>query len=179
MTQTVGLLKSDLGGFSLEHFKTVFAGGDLHLGDFAILLIWTSGACVWMYTAIWGKGKRKSGAGRFFQTLLAVPIGLLFVCVGSLSIYGLVSGANNLRHILQQGAYHSVEGPVTQFDPMPLAGHKRESFVIKGIKFSYSDFVMTSASTTRPRMAVQSMPANMFESAICAFHPKRIVQTPK
>lgn len=128
----------------MESYKVVFSGGDFHLGDLLFLSAWTCGASLWMYLFIKGKNKRKTAVGYFLRALLAIPLGLLFISIGSLSIYGLFGGANDLRHVLMEGTYHSVDGPVMQFDPMPLAGHKRESFVVKGIKFSYSDFVMTS-----------------------------------
>lgn len=50
-----------------------------------------------------------------------------------------------LRKAYDEGRYQVLEGIVAQFDPMPYSGHKRESFVVGGKKFSYSDFEMTSA----------------------------------
>ena len=45
---------------------------------------------------------------------------------------------------LSVGRFAIVEGPVTDFVPMPYAGHSDESFVVGGRRFSYSDFVVTS-----------------------------------
>jgi hypothetical protein len=39
--------------------------------------------------------------------------------------------------------YSVVEGPVTDFVPMPYSGHAHESFVVVGKKFSYSDYILT------------------------------------
>jgi hypothetical protein len=44
---------------------------------------------------------------------------------------------------LGTGRYSVVEGPVTNFVPMPHTGHSEESFMVKGHRFSYSDYVVT------------------------------------
>ena len=36
--------------------------------------------------------------------------------------------------------YTVIEGVVTDFDPMPYAGHQNESFTINDVRFEYSDF---------------------------------------
>ena len=38
---------------------------------------------------------------------------------------------------------HVIEGIVTDFKPMPYTGHAMESFVVQGIRFEYSDHVIT------------------------------------
>jgi len=45
---------------------------------------------------------------------------------------------------LQNGRYSVVEGPVTDFVPMPYTGHSEESFVVGNRIFSYSDYIVTS-----------------------------------
>lgn len=37
-----------------------------------------------------------------------------------------------------------IEGIVTQFRPMPYTGHAKESFVVEGIRFEYSDYTTTA-----------------------------------
>jgi hypothetical protein len=37
-----------------------------------------------------------------------------------------------------------IEGVVTDFKPMPYTGHAMESFVVDGVRFEYSDFVITA-----------------------------------
>src|SRR5947209_3961795 len=37
-----------------------------------------------------------------------------------------------------------VEGVVTAFHPMPASGHAMESFAVAGVKFAYSDYVITA-----------------------------------
>jgi hypothetical protein len=45
---------------------------------------------------------------------------------------------------LKNETYKEVEGIVENFDPMPYSGHKMESFTVKGVKFEYSDFVVSA-----------------------------------
>jgi hypothetical protein len=45
---------------------------------------------------------------------------------------------------LREGRYSVVEGPVTDFVPMPYEGHSQESFTVNGHRFSYSDYSMTA-----------------------------------
>jgi len=44
----------------------------------------------------------------------------------------------------KKGNYKVVEGLVENFDPMPHSGHKLESFTVNGVKFEYSDYMVTS-----------------------------------
>jgi hypothetical protein len=39
---------------------------------------------------------------------------------------------------------HFVEGTVSQFIAMPYTGHSMESFVVHGVRFAYSDYVITA-----------------------------------
>jgi hypothetical protein len=48
------------------------------------------------------------------------------------------------RNALISGRANVVEGVVTDFRPMPYEGHARESFVVAGKEFSYSDFGVTA-----------------------------------
>jgi hypothetical protein len=45
---------------------------------------------------------------------------------------------------LREGRYSVVEGPVSDFMPMPYEGHAQESFTVNGHRFSYSDYIMTA-----------------------------------
>lgn len=46
-------------------------------------------------------------------------------------------------HALASGKASYVEGTVDNFVPMPYQGHADESFTVKGVPFSYSDFGIT------------------------------------
>jgi hypothetical protein len=39
---------------------------------------------------------------------------------------------------------HMIEGVVRDFKPMPYTGHAMESFVVQGVRFEYSDYVITA-----------------------------------
>jgi uncharacterized membrane protein len=65
-----------------------------------------------------------------------------------------------------QGQYSVVEGTVADFHPMPYSGHQMETFSVKGVQFSYSDYVMCRASTTLRNMAVRFVKGCAFASHI-------------
>ena len=46
----------------------------------------------------------------------------------------------NCSHALASGKASYVEGTVDNFVPMPYQGHANESFTVKGVPFSYSDY---------------------------------------
>jgi hypothetical protein len=53
----------------------------------------------------------------------------------------------NYRHItsaVQEGSAKLVEGPVTNFNPMPVTGHAMERFCVQQACFEYSDYVITA-----------------------------------
>jgi hypothetical protein len=45
---------------------------------------------------------------------------------------------------LKENRAEMIEGPVTDFHPMPYSGHVDESFVVNGVKFEYSDYGVTA-----------------------------------
>jgi hypothetical protein len=49
----------------------------------------------------------------------------------------------SLRDALVSGEAQVVEGPVTDFVPMPYEGHSLEHFTVNGHHFAYSDFMET------------------------------------
>ena len=64
------------------------------------------------------------------------------VCVIMIGVIVSVAEYNEYKTIaavMENGNYQTVEGYVENFDPMPPEGHKRESFIINGVNFSYSD----------------------------------------
>ena len=61
-----------------------------------------------------------------------------------------ISGGSQLRESFAQakdgyshGHYRVIEGNVTNFRPMPFAGHKMETFSVAGVPFSYSDYILS------------------------------------
>jgi len=45
---------------------------------------------------------------------------------------------------MQNNLAHVVEGAVTEFKRMAYTGHSMESFIVQGVRFEYSDFVITA-----------------------------------
>jgi hypothetical protein len=82
---------------------------------------------------------------------------LAFAVVWTLSIFGTTfSQYLTAKNALNDGRYDVVEGRITDFIPMPDTGHSKEyvlgrsccsskeSFIVGGQRFSYSDFIVTS-----------------------------------
>ena len=70
----------------------------------------------------------------------------------------------NLRSDYADGNFNVVEGIVENFDPMPSGGHKMESFTVNGVKFEYSDFVVTPGfnnATSRGGPISESLPVRI------------------
>lgn len=69
------------------------------------------------------------------------------ICFCFLVVYNVVDITSSLdmhKKIAEEyevGNYEIVEGFVEDFEPMPYDGHGNESFEIKGVKFSYSDYI--------------------------------------
>lgn len=62
-----------------------------------------------------------------------------------ISFSATYSEYRNFKKILENNSFKTVEGQVEEFDPMPHSGHKDESFLVSGIKFAYSDYVVTNS----------------------------------
>ncbi len=54
--------------------------------------------------------------------------------------YGIIAEWRAFRHDTRQ----VVTGPVEHFHAMPSTGHDNESFTVSGVRFSYSDYEVTS-----------------------------------
>ncbi len=78
-------------------------------------------------------------AGRIFSWCF-----FIFSLLGALALPSTLLEYQRAASDLRAGRYSVVEGPVTEFVPMPYEGHARESFTVNGHRFSYSDYVMTA-----------------------------------
>ncbi len=72
---------------------------------------------------------------------LFLGFAVLWTTIGFVGTYGQY---HVLRRALREGRVAIVEGPVENFVPMPYAGHAMESFTVGGVRFSYSDYVVTA-----------------------------------
>ena len=59
------------------------------------------------------------------------------------ALIGTAAGHFGLSAALREGRCEVVEGLVTQFQPMPASGKGKESFVVSGKRFEYSDFIVS------------------------------------
>ena len=66
----------------------------------------------------------------------------IFWTVGS--FLGTFIGYWSAVDTMRKNRAEVVEGVVTDFRPMPHAGHAMESFVVQGVRFEYSDYIITA-----------------------------------
>jgi hypothetical protein len=79
------------------------------------------------------------GWKRIFAATI-VGFALLWVLAAATSIFGRYAAA---RRAATSPDTPFVEGLVQDFHPAPREGHENESFAINGIRFFYSDYVIT------------------------------------
>ena len=85
--------------------------------------------------------RRRLPDGWLGCTVLLLTLSSLFTTLSFLVTY---TDYQHLASDLRDGRCAMVEGVVTDFDPMPAAGHKYESFTVAGKRFAYSDYVSTA-----------------------------------
>lgn len=70
-----------------------------------------------------------------------IGFGMLFALGAGL---GILLENNEAYQALHFGQHETVEGPVTDFKPMPYEGHQDECFSVQQHTFCYSDYVVTA-----------------------------------
>ena len=55
-----------------------------------------------------------------------------------------LSDADNASRAMRDHGCQFLEGRVDHFHPMPYAGHDEETFDVNGVKFWYSDYIITA-----------------------------------
>jgi hypothetical protein len=80
---------------------------------------------------------------RVFFSLLALFI-LLLIGIDIYRLNYFIKERRRIKLLIQNHIYHTVEGEVQNFDPMPKQGKKLESFTVDGFRFSYHHFESTS-----------------------------------
>jgi len=81
----------------------------------------------------WGR------SGRVF-TYLVAGAGVLWALGAGATVYGFHDEA---RAAAKSPSTPLVEGVVEDFHPAPYEGHQDESFSVGGVRFAYSDYVIT------------------------------------
>jgi hypothetical protein len=62
----------------------------------------------------------------------------------SSSFFGTFSDYRRAAAAMRDHRASMVEGVVMDFHPMPVTGHATESFTVNGVKFGYSDYIVTA-----------------------------------
>jgi hypothetical protein len=69
---------------------------------------------------------------------------LCFALAGAVVTFRTTTASyDSAAELEREHRYNVVEGKVEKFVPMPYQGHVRESFVVGGKNFSYSDYILT------------------------------------
>jgi hypothetical protein len=72
---------------------------------------------------------------KLFGTVFVSLAGLMALIVIPSTLLEYVHTRSSYTH----RTYQPVEGPVTDFDPMPITGHRLETFKVAGIRYAFSD----------------------------------------
>ncbi|MDF1641641.1 hypothetical protein [Thalassolituus oleivorans] len=89
------------------------------------------------------RGKLSQNRPKWFVNAFATFFLSFAVLWTLLAGIGIGAQQSSVRADYIAGKFDVVEGVVENFDPMPASGHKMESFTVGGVKFEYSDFVVT------------------------------------
>jgi hypothetical protein len=85
------------------------------------------------------------GRARVIFSWIFFKFSLLLAAVG---LPGTLREYHRATSDFLEGRYSIVEGPVTDFVPMPYQGHALESFTVSGHRFSHSDVVTAGFRNT-------------------------------
>ena len=105
------------------------------------LLGFLSGAGVASVLLIRSYRRRESKNVGFLTLFLT-----FWICVGGFGIGNVFVQKCRCLNWARNGDFQVVEGDVRDFQPMPKAGHARESFTVSGVRFDYSDFDASTGS---------------------------------
>jgi hypothetical protein len=123
------------------HFETVFDAAHtvppIWLPLFGLLLVGIGAFLV--FNPTWVSASQHDRRTRVFGWAVFI-IGLLWTLPVTVFLHSEYIGT---RRALATGGYDVIEGPVTDFKPMPYSGHASESFTVAGQMFSYSDYIST------------------------------------
>ena len=101
---------------------------------FGLIFVAVGGVIIWL-----GRRNRWPLSRRFVGYFM---VG--FACLWSgLAFTTMFPEYLNLRSVYRKGQFSVVEGPVTNFRPMPYEGHQEECFSVQSQTFCYSDYVVT------------------------------------
>lgn len=87
---------------------------------------------IWFYLMVIGKSLAQKV--RIGLVILISFVWTMVIWIGSYRHY------LDAKEALSKNALPEVSGIVEDFDPMPVEGHKNESFTVSGVHFEYSDF---------------------------------------
>ena len=120
------------------NYKTVFEITDKGLYPilFVFLILLFVGVGVLWFT-IRGNSEMKIPK-IIFGSIFTVFALLMFLA----ELPSTVTTKSNTNKMYENREFQIVEGVVEKFHPMPYSGHEQESFIVNGVYFEYSDFLV-------------------------------------
>jgi len=109
-------------------FGLIFVGLGLLMLLFRERMLWA-----------WRWPMSTSPKARTIFSLLFLGFSILWTTTTAFMIFGSHFAA---QRALRDGSADVVEGRVEEFHPMPYRGHDTERFVVGGVHFAYSDYVV-------------------------------------
>ncbi len=93
----------------------------------------------------WAVSRRSRRTKRRLDRLLAIACAVGAV-IGAIGEGNVVYQRWSCMRWLRTGEFAVVEGTVEDFVPMPAAGHANESFSVDDVRFSYSDYNLSTGA---------------------------------
>lgn len=155
---------NDLDRIGLQHFEThqAPAGAEQSAGSFVTVFdILESGYKNWTFPAfglifvgiglamvLFPRLLKTAGVAslnfqsksRAFFKYFFLIFALLWVGISFITTY---AAYNRHRQLAESNQCQITEGPVQNFTPMPYSGHAEESFTVSGVRFKYSDYIVS------------------------------------
>lgn len=107
-------------------------------GRLVPLLGWLAGLAILVTLLV---RERPRGGGRMMFFVFAL---MFWTCVGGCGVGNVLTQHIRCLNWAKNGDFEVAEGEVRDFKPMPEHGHAQESFTVSGVRFSYSDFDLSS-----------------------------------
>lgn len=85
-------------------------------------------------------GRKKPHRSERLSSYSLAAVGLILALLITALTY---PAYGSLQSSYLRGDFAVVEGPVEDFKPMPYEGHRHESFEVRGVRFSYSDYELS------------------------------------
>jgi hypothetical protein len=121
-----------------QAYTTVFKVTDKNMLDFMMFIpVYFLVFFIIIYFV--NRNRKESQKGIIFILIMIVVTTLASI----ITISSVLKERLKTKRIFFEKTFNVVEGEIENFNPMPVEGHKYESFTVNGLFFEYSDFSPT------------------------------------